>query len=441
MNKQTTVNFVSLGCFKNLVDTEVLGGMLEKLKVKIVSSYEQADWVIINTCGFITSAKEESIDEIFNTLEQKARGEIKHVAVFGCLPQRYQTEIQENFKDVDIIWGVNHLDTLAELIANQKKADYQSAEWSLYDDSFSRIIATSGNYSFIKISEGCNSKCSFCSIPSIRGPYRSRTIDSIIREAQHYKSLGFSEINLISQNSTSYGRDISGHSLLPELLEKISAVGLDWVRVLYLMPEEIPAMKDELLRAFQHPSIIPYFDLPFQHISPTLLKKMNRHGSLKSHLQLIAEIRQAIPAAVFRSSFIVGFPGETDADFAELLEFIKLSEIERIGVFPYSDEDGTAAFAMKDKIPNHICLERKEAVLDASDINMENYNKKLLGSIQEFIPLGPWEKQMTVGRIQSQAPDVDGFTVINQSFGDDLRIFPVRINGFQHEMLYGSPCE
>lgn len=440
-NKKTTASFVSLGCFKNLVDTEVLGGLLEKNHITLVSSYEESDWLIINTCGFIRDAKEESIDEILAALEKKDQGEIKHVAIFGCLTQRYYSELKENFKEADILWGVNDLESLAALIAGSPgtgpKVDYMSAQRGLflYDHSFNRMITTTPNSTFIKISEGCNMTCSFCSIPSIRGPYRSREIASIIEEAKHYQAMGFQELNLISQNSTYFGKDRAKKSELPLLLQELSSLGFFAIRVLYLMPEEITT---EIINGFLHPSILPYFDLPFQHVSEPVLKRMNRHGSVKKNMELIETIRKKIPGAVIRSSFIVGFPGETEADFHELLRFAEDAAIERIGVFGYSDEENTPAFALSEKIPDAIIGSREELLMDVSDKNMEKYNSSLLQTRQDFLPLGPWDNGATIGRIFSQAPDADGLTRVNVPFNDEYTIYPVTITGFENELIYGE---
>ncbi|MCP5107260.1 MAG: MiaB/RimO family radical SAM methylthiotransferase, partial [bacterium] len=346
-NEKITASFVSLGCFKNLVDTEVLGGLLEKYNVRIVSPYEETDWIIINTCGFIRDAKEESIDEILAALEKKESGEIKHVAVLGCLTQRYYDDLKENFKDADIIWGVNDPNRLARLIANTEKEEYPDKDLFLYDHNYKRLITTTPNSTFIKISEGCNMKCSFCAIPQIRGEFRSRAIESIIEEAKKYKKMGFQEINLISQNSTYFGKERGPKSQLPDLLKEISKLDFNAVRVLYLMPEEIT---DEIIDGFSHPSIVPYFDLPFQHVAQGVLKRMNRGGDSVKNIKMIKKIREKYPDAVIRSSFIVGFPGETDADFRELQAFAKVSGIERFGVFGYSDEENTEAFDLQEKI-------------------------------------------------------------------------------------------
>jgi ribosomal protein S12 methylthiotransferase len=447
--KNITASFVSLGCFKNLVDTEVLGGLLEKNKIRLVSPYEGSDWLIINTCGFIRDAKEESIDEILAALEKKEKNEVKHVAVFGCLTQRYYRDLKKNFHQADIIWGVNDLEELAAVIAHhgtptpskekeKKTHAYQDRELFLYNHEYKRIITTPPNVAFIKISEGCNMKCSFCAIPRIRGPYRSREIASIAEEAKKYKTLGFQELNLISQNSTYFGKERSGQSELPQLLKELSALGFKGVRVLYLMPEEVT---DEIIAAFSYPSLIPYFDLPFQHVSTKILKLMNRGGGLEKNTQLLQKIRSKFKDAVIRSSFIVGFPGETPEDFDRLVEFATLTQIERIGVFGYSEEEDTEAFTLNEKvplIPPGVIEERKQRLMDVSDKNMEQYNQKLVNTRQDFLPLGPWDNGTTIGRIKSQAPDTDGLTCVDAPFNDDYTMYKINITGFQHELLYGE---
>ena len=395
--KKTSVSFVSLGCFKNIVDTEVLGGLLEKKNIEIVAPYENSDWLVINTCGFIRDAKEESIDEILAALEKKEKGEIKHVAVFGCLMQRYFQDLKKTFKSADVIWGVNDLNELADVIANVSTGKQESEieeylnkdrPFFLYNHQYKRIITTTPNVTFIKISEGCNMKCSFCAIPQIRGPYRSREINSIVKEAEKHKDMGFQELNLISQNSTYFGKDRSEKSGLPQLLKELSKINFNSVRVLYLMPEEVT---DEIIDAFSYPSVIPYFDLPFQHVSEKILKLMNRGGGLVKNAQLIKKIRSKFKDAVIRSSFIVGFPGETEEDFRQLLEFAGMSQIERIGVFGFSEEENTEAFDLTKKVPPEIIEERKELLMNVSDENVQEYNQKLIDTLQDFLPLGSWD--------------------------------------------------
>ncbi|MGD2091592.1 MAG: 30S ribosomal protein S12 methylthiotransferase RimO [Candidatus Aminicenantes bacterium] len=441
--KKISVSFVSLGCFKNIVDTEVLGGLLEKKNIEIVSPYENSNWLVINTCGFIRDAKEESIDEILAALEKKVKGEVSHVAIFGCLLQRYYQDLKDTFNAADVIWGVNDLNELAEVIANvsagkqvSEREMYPNKDRSLflYNHQYKRIISTTPNVTFIKISEGCNMKCSFCAIPLIRGPYRSREIDSIVKEAEKYKDMGFQELNLISQNSTYFGKDRSEKSELPQLLEALSKINFNSVRVLYLMPEEVT---DEIIDAFSYPSIIPYFDLPFQHVSPRILKLMNRSGGLEKNAQMIKKIRSKFKDAVIRTSFIVGFPGETEKDFMQLLEFARMSQIERIGVFGFSEEENTEAFDLKEKVPLEIIEERKELLMNISDENIENYNQKLVDTVQDFLPLGPWDNYSTIGRIKSQAPDTDGLTRVNTPFDENYTMYRINVTGFEHEMVYG----
>ena len=429
-----SVSFVSLGCFKNTVDSEVLAGMLKERGMDIVSEYENPDWLIINTCSFIRDAKEESIDEILSALEKKEKGEIKKLVVFGCLIQRYRQELKRTFKNVDILWGVNDMEELADAIALGRQAEYADKNLFLYNDQHLRQSFTTPGSTFIKISEGCNMACSFCSIPMIRGPYRSRPIRSILKEAEHFKKQGAEELNLISQNSTYFGKDRSRHSQLPDLLKEIAGIGFRWLRVLYLMPEEISA---EILDAFSEPSVLPYFDLPFQHVSARILKKMGRGGSYKKNLLLVQRIRKLFPAAVLRSTFIVGFPGEEEADFSQLLEFAKETAIERIGVFGFSAEENTASFKLPlQKKPQTIVI-RKDRLLEISDQNLQKYNHKLTGRTMEFLPLAPWANGSTIGRISSQAPEVDGHCQVKTEFTEKFKIYPIEISGSENEMLLG----
>jgi ribosomal protein S12 methylthiotransferase len=430
-----TVSFVSLGCFKNTVDSEVLAGMLKERGMEIVSEYENPDWLIINTCGFIRDAKEESIGEILTAFEKKEKSEIKKLAVFGCLIQRYRQELKTAFKNVDILWGVNDMEELADAIVKDQPSAYPDKKLFLYNDRHQRLPFTTPGSTFIKISEGCNMTCSFCSIPAIRGPYRSRPIISILKEAEHLKKQGIEELNLISQNSTYFGKDRAKHSQLPDLLKEISGLGFRWLRVLYLMPEEITA---EILESFSGPSILPYFDLPFQHVSAKILKKMNRGGSYKINLQLTKKIRNIFPNAVLRSTFIVGFPGEEEADFKQLLEFAAESAIERIGVFGFSLEENTASCKLPQRKKPPTIETRKELLLDVSDKNLQKYNQAQIGKTMDFLPLAPWTAGGTIGRISSQAPEVDGHCTIQVKFTEKFKMFPIKINRFQSEMLFGE---
>jgi len=429
------VSFISLGCFKNVVDTEVLGGLLESRGLEIVSSYEDSDYIVINTCGFIRDAKEESIEEILTALEEKEKGRYKKVIAFGCLIERYYKDLKNSFKKVDLLWGNNDLDKLSQLIAEDRIEEYQFDNLFLYDHNYKRITITTPNSRFIKISEGCNMKCSFCAIPQIRGNYRSRDIDSILIEAENLIKSGVKEITLISQNSTYFGKDKTNKSLLPELLNRLSKLGPEWIRVLYLMPEEV---NDEILEGFENKNVLPYFDLPFQHVSEKILKLMNRGGDFNKKLELVKRIRKNFKDAVIRSSFIVGFPQEDENDFELLKEFVKKSKIERIGVFGYSDEENTKAFELDGKVDPYLIEMRKEELMDLSDRNIIKYNKSIKEKEFEFIPLGSWEGGNTIGRIWSQAPEVDGFTIINNKFDSKSKIFKINVYDYDNEILFGE---
>jgi ribosomal protein S12 methylthiotransferase len=427
--------FVSLGCFKNTVDSEVLAGMLKERGMEIVSEYEDPDWLVVNTCGFIRDAKEESIEEILSALEKKEKGALKKLAVFGCLIQRYHRELKSTFHKADILWGVNDIEALADAIASGGPAEYEDKKLFLYDDRHQRPPFTTLNSSFMKISEGCNMTCSFCAIPQIRGPFRSRTIPSLLKEAAALKERGVEELNLISQNSTYFGKDRGKYSQLPALLKELSRLGFRWLRVLYLMPEE---MTPEILEGFAQPHVLPYFDLPFQHVSARILKKMNRGGGVEKNLRLVHAIRKRFPAAVLRSTFIVGFPGEGEDDFRQLLDFAAAARLERIGAFAFSPEENTASFTLPKPLDPQAIAERRSLLLDVSDRNMKKFNRGLVGRTMEFLPLAPWPGQSTIGRIWAQAPEVDGHCRVPGAYREEQNIFSIKISGFQDEMLDGE---
>ena len=427
--------FVSLGCFKNTVDSEVLAGMLQKRGMEIVSEYEDPDWMVINTCGFIRDAKEESIGEILAALEKKERGEIKSLAIFGCLIQRYHKELKGMFGKADILWGVKDIEELADAIASGRPAAYPDRGLFLYTDRHPRPAFTTANSTFIKISEGCNMTCSFCAIPRIRGPFRSRSIPSILREAEALKKRGVEELNLISQNSTYFGKDRGKASQLPELLKELSALEFRWLRVLYLMPEELTP---EILGGFTWPSVLPYFDLPFQHVAASILKKMNRGGGHERNLHLVRDIRKKFPGAVLRSTFIVGFPGESEDDFRQLMDFAVEAALERIGVFAFSPEENTASFDLPGRKSLRTSAARRRKLMDISDRNLSRYNKGLIGKTLDFLPLAPWAGGHTIGRIWAQAPEVDGHCTVDAAFTESQPMFPIQIKSFQGEMLRGG---
>jgi len=439
METDNRISLVNLGCFKNNVDSEVLAGLLEEQGFEVVSSVEESRWQIINTCGFIQPAKEESIEAILQALEKKESGQIRYLVVFGCLIQRYYSEFRENFPNIDILWGVDDLPALARAIKKKRfHSGYGQRDLFLYDHRYRRPPLFSDRFNFIKISEGCSMTCSFCAIPRIRGPYRSRALDSVVEEARHYAALGIQELNLISQNSTGFGRDSGSGSSLASLLREVARVRIPWIRVLYLMPEKVD---EGLLEAFDHPRILPYFDLPFQHASSRILRSMNRSADIRASYSLIDRIRKRYSDAVIRTSFIVGFPGETREDFEILLSFARETGIERIGVFPYSDEEGTPAFLFPDKVPPGEIEERRLRLMDISDRNVQRYNRSLIGRIIEFLPLepSPWNSRHTLGRSASQAPEVDGFTEVSGKIDGEGKLRRIKITATENEIIYGKP--
>ncbi len=336
--------------------------------------------------------------------------------------------MKSTFATADILWGVNDIEELADAIAAGQPTEYPDQKLFLYSDKNRRPLFTTANSSFIKISEGCNMTCSFCSIPQIRGPFRSRTIPSILKEAEALKKKGVEELNLISQNSTYFGRDRGKYSQLPALLKEISLLGFRWLRVLYLMPEEITP---EILDGFARPAVLPYFDLPFQHVSARVLKKMNRGGSYEKNLRLVREIRKKFPDAVLRSTFIVGFPGESEDDFKQLLDFAGEAKLERIGAFAFSPEENTAGFKLPNRKNPQTIENRKNILLDVSDRNMQKFNQGLVGQTLEFLPLAPWTHDSTIGRIWAQAPEVDGHCQVQAKFKKAAPCFPSRSAAFR----------
>ena len=434
--QQKKISFVSLGCFKNTVDTEILAGLLNEEGVEIVSEYEDPDWLVINTCAFIRDAKEESNEEILAALERKSMGDLTGVAVFGCLGERYAAEIKQLHPQLDIVWGVNDLPGLARVIAGRSKKKYCSDSLYLHNAETPRIHTLTPNTAFVKISEGCDMGCSFCAIPSIRGPFRSRPMADVLSEVLRYREMGVTEINLVSQNSTAYGRDLHRPVSLAELIESVSELELPWIRPVYLMPETVD---DRLIESFKKPGVLPYFDLPFQHVSCSVLKNMRRGGGYEENLSLVEKIRKTIPGAVFRCSFIAGFPGETEEEFEQLLSFIKEAGIEYVGAFAYSDEEGTDSFKLPGKLDESRIWERVERLREQGDEQLQGYFNSLHGKEFSFLPLGPWDNGSTIGRIDLQAPEIDGLTQLSQPFDEEswapLR---VRITGHECELLTGE---
>ena len=340
------VGFVSLGCSKNLVDTEMTIGLFKKENFEIVNDPKEAEIIVVNTCGFIESAKVEAINTLFDMAEYKTEGKCKYLIAMGCLVQRYKEELKKEMPEVDLFVSIDEYNEFWSLIENLIKKEKSNNKNTL--DYMDRIVSTGNSTAYLKIAEGCSNRCTYCAIPYIRGPYISREFGEIIEEAKKLASSGIKELIVIAQDTTKYGIDLYGKPRLAELLTELSKIdGLKWIRFLYAYPESIT---DELIDVVKNnEKICKYFDIPIQHISDPVLKKMNRKSDNKSIRTLIKKIRDEIPGVILRTSLIVGFPEETEDDFFELYEFVNEAKFEKLGVFKYSTEDGTPAARIKNQ--------------------------------------------------------------------------------------------
>jgi ribosomal protein S12 methylthiotransferase len=418
MSAKQKFSIVSLGCARNLVDSEVMAGLLKKHDYEIVESPEGADIVMVNTCGFIGAAKEESIDTIVEMGRLKDQGRVKKLIVAGCLSQRYPTELAAELPEVDLFIGTGEVPRIAEILREHeatRQRQYVGLPSYLYDQFTPRIRSTASHTAFLKVSEGCDHKCAFCIIPQLRGPHRSRGIESVIAEAQQLAGAGVKEINLIAQDLTAYGRDRKDGTTLYGLLRELAQVDeLEWVRLLYSYPNFLDNPLLDVIRDSE--KICKYVDIPFQHISRRLLQRMRRGKSGSAVREAVDKLRAAIPGLTLRTSLIVGFPGETDADFAELLDFVEEVEFDRLGVFKYSDEEGTAAAKFDGKVDEEEKENRWQEVMDTQAKISRKKNQALIGTIQRVMIDGtePDTGKLS-GRTQAHAPEVDGLVLIESS--------------------------
>jgi len=416
------ISLISLGCARNLVDSEIILGTLRSADAgfKIVDLPSSADIAIVNTCSFIEDAKRESIEVILDLIGLKKSGKIKGILVAGCLPQRYGKALQKELCEIDGFIGVEGFARLPKLIgdiANGKRVYSISRNPAyLYDWKTPRQILTPGHFAYVKISEGCSHKCSFCVIPKIRGRHRSRKIESIVEEARYLIGRGVKEINLIGQDTTLYGIDIYGRAALPGLLRRLAALkGARWLRLMYAHPAHIGGELISVIAGEVH--ICKYIDLPIQHISDRILKAMKRGTSRRSIEGLLAELRGRIPGIAIRTSVIVGYPGETEGEFEELLDFVKEARFTRLGAFVYSEEEGTPAANAKGKVPEKEKLARWNEVMKAQQRISEEDSRRFIG--REFEVLvdekGGSEKGAYLGRTYMDAPEIDGLVYIKGS--------------------------
>lgn len=415
------VGFISLGCSKNLVDTEIAIGIFKNKKYNIVNDPKQADIIVINTCGFIESAKEEAINTILEMAEYK-KNRCKVIIAMGCLVERYKEELEKAIPEVDLFIKFSEYDDicnkLEEVLENK---DYSiSQDYNRLENYIDRVITTGRKTAYLRIAEGCSNRCTYCAIPYIRGPLKSRTIEDILEEAKHLAQNGYEEIVVIAQDTTKYGMDLYKEPKLAELLQKLSEIdGIRWIRFLYAYPETIT---DELIKVVkENDKICKYFDIPLQHISNSVLKRMNRKSNEESIKNLIFKIRKEIPDVVLRTSLIVGFPGETKEDFEKLYNFVKETKFDKLGVFMYSKEDGTPA----EKLPNQIHGNTKKARYNKimsiqQEISRENLEKRIGKEYEVLIENITFDKKYYVGRTKMDVPEMDGVVYIENNSNKDL---------------------
>ena len=415
------VGFISLGCPKNLVDSEVMMGQLKQNGYQITADASEADTVVVNTCGFIDSAKKESIDTILEAAQLKASGQAKRIIVAGCLVERYRDELKAEIPEVDAFIGTNQINDI--LAVCDPKTNTRSlpvipignqSSTYLYDESTPRVLATPSHYAFIKIAEGCDRPCAFCFIPQMRGHFRSRRFGSIVAEAHQLAEEGVKELILVAQDSSRYGEDLGKQDALARLLRELARVdGIEWVRVMYTYPTHISDAFLDVLA--EEPKAVKYLDMPLQHASQNVLKLMKRGGNRKSLERLIERVRQRVPGIAVRTTFISGFPGETEADFEELHAFIKNVEFDRVGVFTYSDEEGTPAYELGEKVPQRTAVRRRNALMKEQAKISRRKHKAMVGEVVQVMFEGESKESELLwqGRMETQAPDIDGCVLIN----------------------------
>ncbi len=408
--------FVSLGCDKNLVDSEKMLGLLGKKGFVITDDETEAEVIVINTCCFINDAKEESIQSILEMAEYRRNGNCKALIVTGCLAQRYQQEIIDEIEEVDAVLGTTSYDKLAEAI--EEALEGQSV--TLFDDidrlampDGERMLTTGGHYAYLKIAEGCDKHCTYCIIPKVRGNYRSVPMENLIEEAEELAQAGVKELILVAQETTLYGKDLYGKKSLHLLIRKLCQIkGLRWIRVLYCYPEEI---YDELIRTMkEEPKFCHYLDLPIQHASNQILKRMGRRTTAEELMQIVQRLRAEIPDIVLRTTLITGFPGETAQQHEELMAFVDEMEFDRLGVFTYSPEEGTPAASMPQQIPEEIKLERRDELMELQqEVAFDLAEQRVGSTVWAMIEGKVADENAYVARTYGDAPGVDGYLFLN----------------------------
>ncbi len=422
-----SVGVVSLGCNKNRVDTETALGLLQDNGFVFTSRPEEADILMVNTCGFIDSAKEESVNTILEMAQYKETGRCCLLVVTGCLAQRYEKDLLKEIPEIDLLLGVNQYAQLPGMIRQALNGKRISA----CQDDFSycehhRVLTTPSYSAYVRIGEGCSNRCTFCAIPMIRGPYRSRGEELILREIRELAKSGVREYILVAQDTTRYGTENHAHTALPQLMEKIAETdGVDWLRVLYCYPDET---NDELLDILAtHPKICPYLDIPIQHVNEEILRRMHRRGTREDILRCVRGARKR--GLTLRTSIIVGFPGETEDQFQELMDFVEETEFDRLGAFTYSPEEGTPAAKLPDQVPEELKQDRYNRLMALQRNISRSKNEKRIGSVEQVLVTASEGGNVCLGRSSREAPETDGEIYIHYSghVPDTGLFIPVRI--------------
>ncbi len=446
-DKRPKVGFVSLGCPKNLVDSEVMLGTLSRQGYSITAQKEEADVIVVNTCGFIDTAKKESIDTILEMAELKTQGNCKKLVVAGCLAERYRGEIQKEIPEIDFIFGPDELGRVLEAVQLDSSAAVPAVSIdALYTSTevptIPRILTTPSYLAYLKISEGCDHVCTFCAIPSFRGRFRSRSVADLVAESQRLADQGVRELVIVSQDTMAYGTDIGLRNGITMLLRELSKIdGFEWIRFLYCYPNMI---SDELVRLVaEEDRLCKYFDIPYQHASRRVLERMKRGGHRGMYERQIEGVRRLMPEAGFRTSFIVGFPGETDGDFDEICTFVRNVRFDNVGVFLYSDEEGTGAFSLDDKVQRRVAVQRRNRLMREQAKISKAKLKSMVGRAVKVLLEGRSEESdlLLQGRMETQAPDIDGHVLINDAGELDPlvgRFYNVEITGSLEYDLIGK---
>jgi len=425
---EKVVNLISLGCAKNLVDSEILLGGINKSELTITKNPEEADTIIVNTCGFLDIAREESVDTILQAAELKKTGKLSELVVMGCLSERYKPDLEKEMPNVDEFFGTKDLPKLLKALG----ADYK------HELVGERLVTTPSHYAYLKISEGCDRKCSFCAIPLMRGGHKTTSIEDLIIETEKLAAKGVKELILIAQDLTYYGLDLYKERKLAELMTKLSEVeGIEWIRIHYAFPTAFPEDVLEVIRT--NPKICTYMDIPLQHVSDNLLESMRRGTTMEKTKNLIKKFRKDVPGINIRTSLIVGYPGETEQDFQELLDFVQESKFDRLGVFTYSHEENTHAFTLEDDVPQEVKHQRAEEVMDLQSSISYELNQKRIGKIYKVL-FDRKEGDYFIGRTEFDSPDVDNEVIVYAKdyyvrLGDFANI---KITKADHYDLYGE---